>query len=75
MTDECMSMRGVEDEPWRLNRLFSLGLLAVPVAEKQFAIITARIHPGESNSSYMMRGLLEFITSDDKIAAVRLCRH
>jgi hypothetical protein len=42
----------------------------VPINEKKFVFLTARIHPGETNSSYMMRGLLEFITSDDKIAKV-----
>jgi hypothetical protein len=50
---------------------FCLSFLAVPINQKKFVFITARIHPGETNSSYMMRGLLEFITSDDKIAKVK----
>ena len=45
--------------------------LAVPVEQKKFVFITARIHPGETNSSFMMRGLLEFITSEDRIAKVK----
>jgi hypothetical protein len=51
-------------------KIFSLSL-AVPVSQKKFVFISARIHPGETNSSYMMRGLLEFITSDDTIAKVK----
>ena len=31
---------------------------------KPSIIITARIHPGESNSSYMVHGLIEFLVSD-----------
>lgn len=28
---------------------------------KKYVIVTARIHPGESNSSFIMEGFLEFI--------------
>ncbi|CAF4049927.1 unnamed protein product [Adineta steineri] len=41
---------------------------AVPINKKKFVFISARIHPGETNSSFMMRGLLEYITSNDKTA-------
>ena len=43
----------------------------MPVEQKKFVFITARVHPGETNSSFMMRGLLEFITSEDRIAKVK----
>ncbi len=31
-------------------------------------IIVGRAHPGESNSSYMMQGLIKFLCSDSKTA-------
>ncbi|XP_041479519.1 uncharacterized protein LOC121427202 isoform X9 [Lytechinus variegatus] len=35
---------------------------------KKGIVVTARVHPGETNASWMMRGLLDFITSSDPIA-------
>lgn len=32
-------------------------------------VVTSRIHPGESNASWMMKGFIDFITSDDPDAA------
>ena len=32
---------------------------------KKIIVLTARVHPGESNASYVMHGLLDFLTSDD----------
>ena len=34
-------------------------------------VVTARVHPGETNSSWMMEGLLSFLTSDTAHAHVR----
>ena len=33
-------------------------------------VVTARVHPGESNSSWMCKGFLDFITSDDPDAEI-----
>ena len=40
---------------------------------KRGVVITARVHPGETNSSWMMEGLIAFLTSDSAHAHVRLC--
>ena len=39
--------------------------------KKKGIVVTARVHPGESNSSWMMKGLLEYITGNSQMAAVR----
>lgn len=33
-------------------------------------VITARVHPGETNSSWMMEGLIDFLTSESEHAMV-----
>ncbi|XP_055587039.1 uncharacterized protein LOC129739589 isoform X2 [Uranotaenia lowii] len=36
--------------------------------KKKAVVITARVHPGESPSSWMMKGLMDFITGDSYVA-------
>lgn len=36
----------------------------VEVEEKKYVVISARVHPGESNSSWIMQGLLHHLTSN-----------
>ena len=38
------------------------------IAERKCIIICSRVHPGESNASFIMEGFLEFIVSNDKDA-------
>ena len=40
--------------------------------EKKIVVITGRVHPGESNSSYMMEGFLRFISDPNNIEAQEL---
>lgn len=40
-----------------------------PVFElKKVVVVTGRVHPGESNASFMMEGFISFITSQDPVA-------
>lgn len=38
------------------------------ISERKAVIATARVHPGETNSSYIMQGMIKFMISDDPIA-------
>lgn len=35
----------------------------LPNQNKKIVVIMARVHPGESNASFMMQGFIKFITS------------
>ena len=35
------------------------------LANKKSIIFTARVHPGESNGSYVIQGVLEYLLSND----------
>ena len=41
---------------------------AAEVAARRVVVISARVHPGESNASWMMAGLLEAVTADTPAA-------
>ena len=44
------------------------------LAKKQAVILTGRVHPGESNSSFVVQGVIEYLLSSSNIA-VKLRKH
>mmetsp|Transcript_8844 Transcript_8844/g.8396 ORF Transcript_8844/g.8396 Transcript_8844/m.8396 type:complete len:89 (-) Transcript_8844:648-914(-) len=34
------------------------------IAERQAVILSARVHPGESNASFIMEGIIDYLVSD-----------
>ncbi len=49
-------------------------LLEHPYESRQYVVLSARVHPGESNSSHIMQGTIRFLLSEEE-AAVTLRRH
>lgn len=39
---------------------------------KRAVVLTARVHPGETNGSWMMKGFIDFITGQSPDAKVRI---
>ncbi len=35
------------------------------VDERSYVILTARVHPGESNASWVMKGIIDYLLSDE----------
>ena len=40
------------------------------IAKRKCIILSGRVHPGESNSSYVMEGLLQYLVSEEEPARV-----
>ena len=43
---------------------------AALVDERTFVILTARVHPGESNASWVMKGIIDYLLSDEPTARI-----
>ena len=50
----------------------SLSSTDTPLCDRRIVVLTSRVHPGETNSSWIMHGLLDFLTGDS--AEARLLR-
>ena len=36
----------------------------IPLSDKPIIVLTGRVHPGETNASWVMEGILDFLTGD-----------
>jgi hypothetical protein len=61
----CKSLAGND-----VDMLIVTNFLSDPVdiAERKSVILTSRVHPGETNASWMMNGVLDFLVSDEERA-------
>jgi hypothetical protein len=41
-----------------------------PLTERDYIVITSRVHPGETNASWVMRGIIQHLTSESNRADV-----
>ena len=57
----CYSLSGVEVP---LLTITDFNDLEIPLHERDIFALSARVHPGESNSSWMMEGFLKDLISD-----------
>eukprot|EP00054_Salpingoeca_dolichothecata_P030847 m.254508 g.254508 ORF g.254508 m.254508 type:complete len:1047 (+) comp26731_c1_seq3:106-3246(+) len=53
-----------------LLTITSFGDSPLQMASRKGVFVTARVHPGETNASWMMKGLIDFLLSDDADAAI-----
>lgn len=59
----CKSLAGND-----VDMLIVTNFLSDPVdiAVRKSVILTSRVHPGESNASYIMNGVIDFLVSDEE---------
>ncbi|CAF0963815.1 unnamed protein product [Adineta ricciae] len=42
----------------------------IPIQERSYIVLSARVHPGESNASWIMKGIIDYLLSDEQTARI-----
>ena len=60
----------VAGNPCHLLTITTFGESSTPSSARPAVVVTARVHPGEAGASWMMKGIIDFLLSDDPDAKV-----
>ncbi|CAF2396050.1 unnamed protein product [Rotaria sp. Silwood2] len=52
------------------NDLYQNEKQTISLHERSYVILTARVHPGESNASWIMKGIIDYLLSDEPTARI-----
>ena len=61
----CKTLAGNDCEMLIITNFYSR---EEDIADRSAVILSARVHPGEPNASFIMEGIIEFLVSDDPTA-------
>lgn len=68
----CLVRFSLKKKSWHRISAASVHNISMPLLcftdSRPYVFLMARVHPGESNASWVMKGTLEFLVSSDPIA-------
>ncbi|KAH6575390.1 hypothetical protein BASA62_001938 [Batrachochytrium salamandrivorans] len=67
-TSLCQTLGGNECILLTITDLEPEYMVTFPMKDRKYIFLSSRVHPGESNSSYIMNGLIQFLLSEDSTA-------
>ena len=62
--------RSIAGNPVDLLIITNLESSQDAIAERPAIVISSRVHPGESNASFIMEGIIEYLMSNDMVAQI-----